>query len=117
MSACPTGCDGVEASVELLVDNVHMHRQIGRTRRKILGNSYDPGLPSISLSYGGAPHVGGLSREAAMFNPASSITTQMQTVAEAPLARKVISEIGMILALHLAFALAVTVVLQAFGEF
>ena len=52
-----------------------------------------------------------------MFNPASSLATTVQTVAETPAARKVISEIGVILALHLAFALAVTVVLQTFGEF
>lgn len=51
-----------------------------------------------------------------MFNSASSLATNVHTDAEAPAARKVISEIGMILALHLAFALAVTVVLQTFGE-
>jgi hypothetical protein len=49
-----------------------------------------------------------------MFNPASSFATTVQT---APTARKAMSEIGVILALHLAFALAVTVVLQTFGEF
>jgi hypothetical protein len=49
-----------------------------------------------------------------MFNRASSFAATVQTV---PAARKVISEIGVILALHLAFALAVTVVLQTFGKF
>ncbi len=52
-----------------------------------------------------------------MFNPASSFAATVQKVGEAPAARKVTFEIGVILALHLAFALVVTAVLQSFGEF
>ncbi len=52
-----------------------------------------------------------------MFNPTSSPTSRIGSATDAPVAGKVIFEIGMILAAHLALALAVAAVLQTFGEF
>ena len=53
-----------------------------------------------------------------MFNPTSSLCHARSNI---PLIRrsrgKVIFEIGVILAVHLALAVAVATVLQAFGEF
>jgi hypothetical protein len=46
-----------------------------------------------------------------MSTPALSSVVKTQSVADAPVARKVIFEIGLILAAHLALALAVTIVL------
>ena len=52
-----------------------------------------------------------------MFNPISSFSSRIQPDADAPAAGKMIFEIGVILAAHLVVALAVTIVLQTFGEF
>jgi hypothetical protein len=52
-----------------------------------------------------------------MFDSASSLATNVQPDTGVPTARKVIFEIGAILAAHLALALAVTVVLRLFGQF
>ena len=49
-----------------------------------------------------------------MSNRAPSVAiTKIRPIASVPAARQVIFEIGVILAAHLAFALAVTVVLQS----
>ncbi len=52
-----------------------------------------------------------------MINSTSSLASTIECVADAPVAGKVIFEIGVILAVHLALALAVAAVLQAFGIF
>ncbi|MEI6201226.1 MAG: hypothetical protein WCP68_04700 [Enhydrobacter sp.] len=53
-----------------------------------------------------------------MSNLAPSLAvTKTQSIAGAPVARQVLFEIGVILALHLAFALAVTSALQFLSDF
>ena len=53
-----------------------------------------------------------------MSTPAPSLAiTKNQSIAGAPVARHVIFEIGIVLAVHLGFALAVTIVLQSFNDF
>lgn len=52
-----------------------------------------------------------------MFNSALSSAVKAQPLTDAPVARKVIFEIGVILVAHLVLALAVGAVLGAFGEF
>ena len=53
-----------------------------------------------------------------MSNPVPSLAvTKNQSITCVPVARHVIFEIGIILAVHLGFALAVTIVLQSFNDF
>lgn len=52
-----------------------------------------------------------------MRDSASSPIVRIQQVTDAPTVRKVIFEIGVILAAHLALALAVAVVLRVFESF
>jgi hypothetical protein len=51
-----------------------------------------------------------------MFNITSSLATRIESVTDTPVAGKVIFEIGVILSAHLAVALVVAALLQAFGE-
>jgi predicted metal-binding membrane protein len=53
-----------------------------------------------------------------MSNPAPSrAIAKNQSITGAPVARHVLFEIGILLTVHLAFALAVTIVLQSFNNF
>jgi hypothetical protein len=55
-------------------------------------------------------------KEAIMRDSASSPIVRIEPATDAPAAREVISEIGLILAAHLALALIVAVVLRALGQ-
>jgi hypothetical protein len=50
-----------------------------------------------------------------MFDLASHPAASVQSAAEAPVAGKVVFEIGAIIAIHLVVALSVTILLQAFA--